>query len=165
MPVSIDLDLGEQRPVRSLAINQRAWSPTYNRETFGRKDDSSRIGDYTVDVSDDGVTWMAARRIEEFVDNDLAFHRTIAAAAGNPVLAKLLDSLSGSTVRARMWRGISQGGAIDRTIAEHRAIYEALEQRRPEMARAWMTVHLTSVETWLESALEPVAELQGSESP
>ena len=36
---------------------------------------------------------------------------------------------------------------------------------QPEMAQAWMTVHLASVETWLESALEPVAELQGSESP
>jgi DNA-binding FadR family transcriptional regulator len=105
------------------------------------------------------------RSVEEFVENDLAFHRTIATAAGNPVLAKLLDSLSGSTVRARMWRGITEGGAIDRTIAEHRAIYEALEQRRPEMARAWMTVHLASVETWLESALEPVAELQDSGSP
>jgi GntR family transcriptional repressor for pyruvate dehydrogenase complex len=107
----------------------------------------------------------ACRSVEEFVDNDLAFHRTIAEAAGNPVLAKLLDSLSGSTVRARMWRGISQGGAIDRTIAEHRAIYEALAHHQPEMAQAWMTVHLASVETWLESALEPVAGLQESDSP
>ena len=92
--------------------------------------------------------------VEEFVENDIAFHRGIAAASGNPVIAKLLDSLSGPTVRARMWRGIAEGGAIDRTIAEHRAIYEALECGRPDLARAWMTVHLASVEAWLESALE-----------
>jgi GntR family transcriptional repressor for pyruvate dehydrogenase complex len=93
--------------------------------------------------------------VEEFVANDIAFHRAIAAASGNPVIAKLLDSLSGPTVRARMWRGIAEGGAIDRTIAEHRAIYEALARGRPDLARAWMTVHLASVEAWLESALEP----------
>jgi GntR family transcriptional repressor for pyruvate dehydrogenase complex len=95
--------------------------------------------------------------VEEFVDNDIAFHRAIAAASGNPVIAKLLDSLSGPTVRARMWRGIAEGGAIDRTIAEHRAIYRALERGRADLARAWMTVHLASVEAWLESALDPAA--------
>jgi GntR family transcriptional repressor for pyruvate dehydrogenase complex len=65
--------------------------------------------------------------VEQFVDNDIAFHHGIAVASGNPVIAKLLDSLSGPTVRARVWRGITEGGAIDRTIAEHRSIYEALE--------------------------------------
>jgi GntR family transcriptional regulator, transcriptional repressor for pyruvate dehydrogenase complex len=91
--------------------------------------------------------------VEEFVDNDIAFHRGIAVASGNPVIAKLLDSVSGPTVRARIWRGITEGGAIDRTIAEHRSIYEALEHRRPELAQAWMTVHLASVEAWLQSAM------------
>src|SRR3954465_15361996 len=37
--------------------------------------------------------------VEEFVENDLAFHRTIAAATGNSVVAKLLESLSGHTIR------------------------------------------------------------------
>ena len=95
--------------------------------------------------------------VEEFVDNDLRFHRTIAAASGNPVLAKLLESLSGRTARARIWRGITESGAIDRTLAEHRAIADAIEQRRPEVARAWMNVHLASVEAWVELALEPQA--------
>ena len=92
--------------------------------------------------------------IEELVQTDIAFNRTIAAAAGNPVVAKLLDSLSGPTIRARLWRGITQGGAVDRTIAEHTAIADALEHHQPELARAWMAVHLASVEAWLEQALE-----------
>jgi GntR family transcriptional regulator, transcriptional repressor for pyruvate dehydrogenase complex len=91
--------------------------------------------------------------LAQFVDNDIAFHGGIAVASGNPVIAKLLDSVSGPTVRARIWRGITEGGAIDRTIAEHRSIYEALEHRRPELAQAWMTVHLASVEAWLQSAM------------
>ena len=59
--------------------------------------------------------------------------------------------------RARIWRGITESGAIDRTLAEHRAIADAIEQRRPEVARAWMNVHLASVEAWVELALEPQA--------
>jgi GntR family transcriptional regulator, transcriptional repressor for pyruvate dehydrogenase complex len=93
--------------------------------------------------------------VEEFVENDLSFHRTIAEAAGNSVLSKLLESLSGRTIRARIWRGITEGGAIDRTVAEHRAVCDAIERRSPELARAWMTVHLASVEAWLRQAIEP----------
>jgi alpha-L-fucosidase len=57
LPVSMTLDLGDVNPVRFLAINQREMSPTHNRETFGRKEDSARIKDYKVYVSDDGVNW------------------------------------------------------------------------------------------------------------
>jgi GntR family transcriptional regulator, transcriptional repressor for pyruvate dehydrogenase complex len=93
--------------------------------------------------------------VEQFVENDLAFHRTIAAAAGNSVLSKLLESVSGRTIRARIWRGITEGGAIDRTVAEHQAICDAIERGSPELARAWMAVHLASVEAWLRQAVEP----------
>ncbi len=61
VPVSIDVDLGRSKPVASLALNQREWSPTHNRETFGRAEDSARIKDYVVSVSDDGVNWRQAR--------------------------------------------------------------------------------------------------------
>jgi hypothetical protein len=59
VPATIDLDLGARKPSSYLAINQREWSPTYNRETFGRAEDSSRIKDYRVYVSDDGRRWGA----------------------------------------------------------------------------------------------------------
>jgi GntR family transcriptional regulator, transcriptional repressor for pyruvate dehydrogenase complex len=91
---------------------------------------------------------------EEFVDNDLAFHRRIAVASGNPVLASLLDTVSGRTTRARVWRAITQSGATERTHAEHQAIFETLERRQPDLARAWATVHVAGVEAWLELALE-----------
>lgn len=91
---------------------------------------------------------------EEFVDNDLGFHRRIAVASGNPVLASLLDTVSGRTTRARVWRAITQSGATERTHAEHQAIFETLERRQPDLARAWATVHVAGVEAWLELALE-----------
>ncbi|HEV7932338.1 MAG TPA: alpha-L-fucosidase [Actinomadura sp.] len=57
LPVSVTLDLHGRRPVRFLALHQREWSPTYNRLTFGRPEDSARIKDYRISVSDDGRTW------------------------------------------------------------------------------------------------------------
>jgi hypothetical protein len=60
VPVSVTLDLGSPRKVAYLAVNQREWSPTYNRETFGRVEDSARIKEYAVQVSTDGKEWTAA---------------------------------------------------------------------------------------------------------
>jgi GntR family transcriptional repressor for pyruvate dehydrogenase complex len=90
--------------------------------------------------------------VEEFVDNDLDFHRRIAAASRNPVLASLLDGLAGRTSRARVWRGVMQTGATDRSVEEHRAIVRALEQHRPDLARAWATIHVAGVEDWVAAA-------------
>ena len=90
---------------------------------------------------------------EELVRNDLEFHRTIVACAGNSVLSSLLESMSGPTTRARVWRGITQTGTMQRTLTEHRAILDALAAREPEVARSWATVHIAGVEQWLRSAL------------
>src|SRR5262249_20612269 len=76
VPVSLTFDLGRPRPVKYLALNQREWSPTYNRETFGRVEDSARIKDYKVFVSTDGKNWgdpvvtavMPSARGVQFVD-------------------------------------------------------------------------------------------------
>ena len=93
--------------------------------------------------------------VEELVASDLEFHRRIAAGSGNGVLRSLLDSLSGPTQRARVWRGLTQAGAVGRTTAEHRAILDAISARQPEVARAWATVHVAGVESWLREALTP----------
>jgi GntR family transcriptional regulator, transcriptional repressor for pyruvate dehydrogenase complex len=91
--------------------------------------------------------------VEELVAADLEFHRAIGAAAGNSVLCSLLESLSGPTTRARIWRGLTQRDAVSRTLLEHRAILAALRDRDGEAARAWATVHVASVEQWLRSTL------------
>jgi GntR family transcriptional regulator, transcriptional repressor for pyruvate dehydrogenase complex len=91
--------------------------------------------------------------VEELVASDLEFHRRISACSGNSVLCSLLDSLSGPTTRARIWRGLTQAGATERTLAEHRAILDALVSHDPEVARSWATVHIASVEQWLASVL------------
>lgn len=87
--------------------------------------------------------------VEGLVEHDLDFHRAIADAAGNRYLASLIDSLSSSTVRARIWRGLTQENAVERTLSEHRGIVAAIERGDVELARALTLVHVSGVEAWL----------------
>ncbi len=82
---------------------------------------------------------------------DIAFHRAIAVGSGNPVLAALVESLASRTVRGRLWRGLSDEGALQRTHAEHGAILAALEAGDAERARVRMAVHLLEVEDFMRS--------------
>lgn len=91
--------------------------------------------------------------VDDLVASDLEFHRRIAASSGNSVLCSLLDTVSAPTIRARVWRGLTQSGARERTLAEHRAIVDALASHDPDVARSWATVHIASVEQWLSSVL------------
>lgn len=91
--------------------------------------------------------------VESLVDHDLVFHELITAAADNSYLASVLNALSSSTVRARIWRGLTQEKAVDRTLAEHTAIIEALERGDADLAKSLLTVHISGVEHWLRQAL------------
>lgn len=91
--------------------------------------------------------------IEDLVANDVEFHHKIAAASGNPALCSLLESLSSQTVRARIWRGLTQTDAVARTLAEHRDIARAIRAHDPEVASAWAIVHIAGVEQWLRETL------------
>ena len=90
--------------------------------------------------------------VEGLVAHDLEFHGAIVAAAGNAYLASLVDSLSSNTVRARIWRGLTQEHAVARTLAEHESIVDALERGDTELAQALTVVHISGVEQWLRDA-------------
>ncbi|MEV6283913.1 FadR/GntR family transcriptional regulator [Kribbella sp. NPDC051770] len=83
---------------------------------------------------------------ETVIENDIAFHRIIAQAGGNPVLAALIDALGGRTMRDRLRRSITQPGADDTAHREHLSILSALTTRDPDRARARMATHLFTVE-------------------
>ncbi|WP_214406820.1 FadR/GntR family transcriptional regulator [Pseudonocardia lacus] len=91
---------------------------------------------------------------DDLVANDMVFHRYIAERAGNAYLTSLLDTLSSSTVRARVWRGLTEQGAVARTLTEHRAIVDALEAGDAALASAQATVHISGVIQWLRRASE-----------
>jgi DNA-binding FadR family transcriptional regulator len=86
---------------------------------------------------------------ETVIENDIAFHRIIAEAAGNPVLTALIDALGGRTMRDRLRRSIAEPGADETAHREHRSILAALANHDPDRARTRMAAHLFTVEDYL----------------
>jgi len=95
----------------------------------------------------------ASSPVDDLVNADLEFHHTIAKCCGNPVLASFAESLSGPTQRARIWRGMTEEGAMERTLREHAAILDAIRRHDAEIAAAWAAVHIGGVEDWLRENL------------
>jgi GntR family transcriptional repressor for pyruvate dehydrogenase complex len=95
----------------------------------------------------------ASMPMEEFVAADMEFHRQIAIGSRNSVLPSLVDSMSAPTTRARIWRGMTETGAQERTLGEHRAIYRAIINRDADLARSCATIHIAGIESWLRTAL------------
>jgi GntR family transcriptional repressor for pyruvate dehydrogenase complex len=79
--------------------------------------------------------------VDAFVATDLAFHETVLAAAGNGLIAALLDPLSRLLVPAR--RQTSEFDDIRRhALAYHAGILEAIRAGDPEQARRAMHDHI-----------------------
>ena len=91
--------------------------------------------------------------VDDFIATDLEFHRRIAVGAGNSVLASLADNMSLPTARARVWRAMTEPRALERTLSEHRAIYQAILSGDADLARSWATIHIAGIEQWLHTAL------------
>ena len=102
-------------------------------------------------LADSEAAATAPADIAAFYAGDVGLHRAIAAGAGNPVLAALITSLSGRAARARLVRAAVDEGALERTVAEHRAVLQAIASHDPERARLRMDVHLVGVEDFLHS--------------
>jgi DNA-binding FadR family transcriptional regulator len=114
-------------------------------------DDVRSLGRLLDELGDDPT-------VDELIRNDQEFHRRIAQASGNAVLASMIESLSGRTQRARIWRGLSEESAVQRTLAEHRSIRSSIAARRPDIAESWARVHVAGVEEWLRGVLSRDAD-------
>ena len=108
-------------------------------------DDVARLEAELLTVDDDTA-------VETLVEHDLRFHGAIVALGGNQYLASLVDSLTSHTVRARVWRGLTEAGAVERTLREHAAIVDAIASHDVELATSLATAHVAGVEQWLRRA-------------
>jgi GntR family transcriptional repressor for pyruvate dehydrogenase complex len=97
--------------------------------------------------------------VEDLVAHDIELHRCINELSGNSYLSSILESLSSSTLRARIWRGLTEQDAVARTLAEHQAIVDAMAAGDIELVKACVTVHISGVERWLEKAGGTIPEL------
>ena len=91
----------------------------------------------------------------QYFIHDVRFHRTIARAAGNPILGALMETITANLYEAR---SVTVGNAADlKESAEmHREIYRAIRSRNPVQAKATMEQHLKMART--AQAAEPSAD-------
>ena len=101
-------------------------------------------------LQDIDAMWSLLAGVAESVDEhrlvaaDAAFHRQLAAAAGNTILAQMLDALwylftgEGRVVR---WDPLLR----DADVQAHSLVLDAIERRDPEAAADSMRAHLSSV--------------------
>jgi GntR family transcriptional repressor for pyruvate dehydrogenase complex len=94
----------------------------------------------------------------ELIECDLAFHRVVAEASGNELLAGFVEALAPVTVRPRIWRALVDEGSLDVQLHQHRSIAAAIRAREPETARAAAVVHLADVARFFAQHVEGMDE-------
>lgn len=87
-----------------------------------------------------------------FVSADIAFHLEVASLADNSALADILRSVR---VLLEEWirRATDGSSQVCTTLAEHRAVLDAIASGNPELARAAMSKHLTDAGERLKLSL------------
>jgi DNA-binding FadR family transcriptional regulator len=91
----------------------------------------------------------AFARGDSAVEEDVAFHRAIASATGNPQFVRFLEFMGHfiiprRTIRPAGERSEEQRAYLASIQEEHRRIYAAIRDRDPAAARAAMRLHLTT---------------------
>ena len=80
-----------------------------------------------------------------FIDEDDAFHFTIARATKNTLLIKMVEGIHSLLRDSREHSLLATGGA-KLALEGHRRVYEAIRRSRPEAAHEAMTAHILDVE-------------------
>jgi GntR family transcriptional repressor for pyruvate dehydrogenase complex len=77
----------------------------------------------------------------EYLIHDVRFHRTIARAAGNPILAALMETITANLYEVRS-KTVGNAQDLKESAEMHREIYRAIRSHNPALARQTMEQHL-----------------------
>ena len=78
---------------------------------------------------------------QEYLIHDVRFHRTIARAAGNPILAALMETITANLYDDRS-KTVTHAVDLKESAELHREIYRAIRSHNPHHARTTMEHHL-----------------------
>ena len=146
--ISFVIDMHDDDSLLELfAVRRMLESQAAGIAAQAASDEQSRaLIDEVASIDADTVT------IDDLVAHDVRFHSDIVRLSGNGYLLSLVESLSSRTIRARVWRGLTEQDAVERTISEHRAIAEAIAQHDSALATSLATAHVAGIERWLRQA-------------
>jgi len=94
------------------------------------------------------------RRGEPIIEEDSDFHYTIALAARNSVVRRMVDMLM-DLLRETRARGMQVPGRPARSLAGHRRVVAAIRRRDPRAAQAAMLRHIREIEQILMRIARP----------
>ena len=99
-------------------------------------------GDQLAAMSDEIAEMFATLEDpQQFLVHDIAFHRAVAAASGNPTLATLVEMVS-AVMYQRRRETIGRAHDFNEALELHRDIYRAIRAKKPDEARAAMREHI-----------------------
>lgn len=78
---------------------------------------------------------------QAFLVHDVRFHRAVAAASANPVLAALVEMVSSLVYEGRQ-KTVERAKDLKESAEMHRRIYQSIRDHDPERARSEMGAHL-----------------------
>jgi DNA-binding FadR family transcriptional regulator len=101
----------------------------------------------------------SARDSQALAKCDQAFHRSLATATRNPLLAAMVETLAGVQTQYtqnayEVYAGLSQA-----SVAEHERIFEAIRRRDPNATEEAMLHHLRAVLQRIPKNLDPTAPM------
>jgi GntR family transcriptional repressor for pyruvate dehydrogenase complex len=123
---------------------------------------AERATDADLAAISDEVTGMFAMLddAQAFLLHDIRFHRAVAAAAANPILASIVEMVSAIFYELR--RQTASQARDRRPAAEmHRKIYQAIRERNRGLAQTLMSDHLLGAER--EQEYEALEDREGHE--
>ena len=85
--------------------------------------------------------FAALQNPQEYLIHDVRFHRTIARAAGNPILGALMETIASNLYDDRQLT-VENSLDLKESAEMHREIYRAIRSHNPLQARKAMEVHL-----------------------
>jgi GntR family transcriptional repressor for pyruvate dehydrogenase complex len=94
---------------------------------------------------------------QEYLIHDVRFHRTIARAAGNPILGALMETITANLYEGRS-KTVQRSADLKQSAEMHREIYRAIRAHNPTHARQVMEQHLN------QASMAQVIEDEGSEA-
>jgi GntR family transcriptional repressor for pyruvate dehydrogenase complex len=90
--------------------------------------------------------FAAVDKPNEYLVHDVLFHRTVAQASGNPILAAIMETVTSSMYDKRR-KTVERAIDLRESADMHRQIYRAIRAKSPIEARKLMEQHLRMAQT------------------
>ncbi|WP_158943168.1 FadR/GntR family transcriptional regulator [Granulicella sp. S190] len=101
---------------------------------------------------------------QEYLIHDVRFHRTVARAAGNPILGALMETITANLYERRS-KTVQNAIDIKESAEMHREIFRAIRSHNPLQARRSMEQHLNMARVAQDSEQEAAGTLAGGAVP